>query len=126
MGLRFFFILYLLFTNAISFSQEKPLISGDFRGVTIDEFVKQIEAKTSFHFYYDPAQFGLLVINAAPKDKTLEEVLTEVFNNSEYTFSIDGQKVFFAKRADYKNNAPWFYHQPAKRFGLLEGSSRQY
>ena len=106
MGLRFFFILYLLFTNAISFSQEKPLISGDFRGVTIDEFVKQIEAKTSFHFYYDPAQFGLLVINAAPKDRTLEEVLTEVFNNSEYTFSIDGQKVFLLKGQTIKTTLP--------------------
>ena len=64
--------LCFLFTAIYGYSQEtKPvLITGDFRGVTMDEFVRQIESKTSFRFYYDPAQIDSpLVSIRAEKEK---------------------------------------------------------
>jgi hypothetical protein len=39
----------------------------------------------------------LLIINAEVKDKTLEDVLAEIFRNSEYNFSIDQQRIFLLK-----------------------------
>src|SRR5687768_3460209 len=102
-------ISFLFFLIAIkSYAQENKSIrvSGDFRGITIDEFVKQIESKTSYHFYYDPAQFDLLVINAEVKDKPVEDVLNEIFKNSEYTFSIYQQNIFLLKGQNIKTNLP--------------------
>src|SRR5688500_3886474 len=93
------FFLFLFFKCAIASTQETTpvLISGDFRGITIDEFVKQVEAQSRYHFYYNPAQFDLLIISSTVKDKTLGDVLNDIFKNSEYNFSIDGQRVFLLK-----------------------------
>ena len=98
------FFLFFFFASVDALAQEnKPvLISGDFRGVTIDEFVKQIEAKTSFHFYFDPVHFDLLVINVEVKEKPLEYVLNEIFKNSEYNFTIDQQRIFLSKGQSIK------------------------
>src|SRR5687767_5398963 len=105
--LRLFFLCFV-FLSSSAFAQEKKpvLISGDFRGITIDEFVKQIEAKTSYHFYYDAAQFDMLIINAEIKDKPVEDVLNEIFKNSEYNFSIDQQRIFLLKGQTIKTSLP--------------------
>ena len=102
------FFLFFFFASVDALAQEnKPvLISGDFRGVTIDEFVKQIEAKTSFHFYFDPVHFDLLVINVEVKEKPLEYVLNEIFKNSEYNFTIDQQRIFLSKGQSIKTTLP--------------------
>ena len=92
-----FLCFFLIAVSAYSQETKPVLITGDFRGVTIDEFVKQIESKTSFHFYYDPAQFDLLVVNAEMKDKTIEDVLNEIFKNSEYKFTIYQHHIFLLK-----------------------------
>ena len=95
---RLIFLCFFLIGVSAYAQETKPvLITGDFRGVTIDEFVKQIESKTSFHFYYDPAQFDLLVVNAEMKDKTIEDVLNEIFKNSEYKFTIYQHHIFLLK-----------------------------
>jgi len=95
---RLIFLCFFLIAVSAYAQETKPvLITGDFRGVTIDEFVKQIESKTSFHFYYDPAQFDLLVVNAEMKDKTIEDVLNEIFKNSEYKFTIYQHHIFLLK-----------------------------
>ena len=91
----------------VSAQEGKPvLISGDFRGVNFEEFVKQVEAKTNYHFYFNPAQFDLLVINIEVKDKSVEEILSEVFRNSDYNFSIDEQKIFLVKGPALKTTLP--------------------
>jgi len=95
---RLIFLCFFLIAVSAYAQETKPvLITGDFRGVTIDEFVKQIESKTSFHFYYDPAQFDLLVVNAEMKDKPIEDVLNEIFKNSEYKFTIYQHHIFLLK-----------------------------
>lgn len=92
-------LLNLLFCNLVVNAQEKqvPQITGDFRGINFEEFIKQIEAKTNYHFYYDPSLFDLLIINIEVKEKTVEDVLSEIFKNSDFNFSIDGQRIFLLK-----------------------------
>ena len=103
----FFSFCFLLFTLTPHAQEKKPpLISGDFRGISIEEFVRQVESKTNYHFYYDPSQFDLLIINTEVKDKTIEDVLTEIFRNSEYNFSIDQQQVFLLKGHVIQTNLP--------------------
>ena len=91
---------------AFSQSSQPVLISGDFRGVGIEEFVKQVEAKTNYHFYYDPLQFDLLVINTEAKNQRLEDVLQEMFKNSDYNFAIDGKRVFLLKQKTINTSLP--------------------
>ena len=88
-----FFLFF--FSLDLCAQEQKPfLISGDFWGITIDEFVKQVEAKTTYHFYFDPKQFDLLIINADVKDRPLTNVLNEIFKNSDYSYAIDNNRVF--------------------------------
>ena len=104
---RFFSLCFICFALTVSAQEKKPpLISGDFRGISIEEFIRQVESKTNYHFYYDPSQFDLLIINAEVKDKTLEEVLTEIFKNSEYNFSIDQQRIFLLKGRVIQTSLP--------------------
>ena len=95
---RLIFVWFFLIAISGYSQERKPvLITGDFRGVTMDEFVKQIESKTSFRFYYDPAHFDFLVVNAEVKDKPINDVLNEMFKNSEYKFAIYQQHIFLLK-----------------------------
>src|SRR5215216_419541 len=94
-------------TGGVYSQEKKPvLITGDFRGITIDEFVRHIEAKTSYHFFYDPSHYDLLIISAEVKDKSLEEVLSEIFKNSDYNFFIDKERVFLTKAQVIKTDLP--------------------
>ena len=109
---RFFSLCFICFAlNAYAQEKKPQLISGDFRGISIEEFIRQVESKTNYHFYYDPSQFDLLIINAEVKDKTLEEVLTEIFRNSEYNFSIDQQRIFLLEAVLFNQASLW--HSPA-------------
>src|SRR5215213_9125967 len=94
---------FALFTCA---QDKKPeLITGDFRGVGISELVRQVEAQTSYRFFYDPAVFDLIII-AEIKGLTVKEVLEKIFANSEYNFSIDQNRVFLLKGASIKTGLP--------------------
>src|SRR5688572_936910 len=88
---------FSIFTYAQDKKQE--LITGDFRGVGISEFVRQVEAQTSYRFFYDPGVFDLIVVNAEIKNLPVKEVLEKIFANSEYSFSIDQNRVFLLKGA---------------------------
>lgn len=104
---RLVFLLSIFFwVNANAQEKQPPLITGDFRGITIDEFVKQVEAQTNYHFYFDPAQFDLLIVNIEVKDKPVEDVLTEIFRNSDYSFAIDQQRIFLLKGQTIQTTLP--------------------
>jgi hypothetical protein len=102
----FFVLGFFIGISCVAQEKKAVLISGDFRGITIDEFVRQIEAKTPFHFFYNPSEFDLLVVNAEVKDKPLEELLNEIFKNSDYNFSIDQQRIFLLKGHTLKTTLP--------------------
>jgi hypothetical protein len=107
--MRFIFCLILIFHfSSVTYAQDKKpeLVTGDFRGLGINEFVRQVEAQTSYHFYYDPAIFDLVVINAEIKGLPLSEALDRIFANSEYSFSIDQNRVFLLKGGIIKTGLP--------------------
>ena len=107
--MRFIFCLILiLHFSSYTYAQDKKpeLVTGDFRGVSISEFVRQVEAQTSFHFFYDPAVFDLVVINTEIKGLSLSEALDRIFASSEYSFSIDQNRVFLLKGGTIKTGLP--------------------
>src|SRR6187402_2860877 len=89
-----------LFCSSASFAQNEPivLITGEFRNLDIEQFVRQLEKATGDTYYYNPKDFDSLVINFSVKEKPLAEVLSTAFANTDYYFAIgDSKQVFITK-----------------------------
>lgn len=74
------------------------LITGDFRHITFEQLVQQVEASTPFHFYYNPKDIDSLQVNLSVKDESLSNVLDTIFENTALQFAIDRySEVFITK-----------------------------
>ena len=74
------------------------LISVNFQQATVEQFVTVLEAKTSYHFYYEPALFDSLKVTMQLDNKPVETVLDTAFKNTDFHYAItaDGE-VFLTK-----------------------------
>jgi hypothetical protein len=56
-------------------AQEKSdtLVTGDFSEMKIEQFARELEAQTGFHFYYISSQFDSLQINFSVKEQPLKK-----------------------------------------------------
>jgi len=95
--------IYFLLTVLSSFfyarlcAQEKTdtLVTGDFKEMKIEQFVRELEGQTGFHFYYISNQFDSVQINLSVKEEPLKKVLELAFVNTSFHFSIDQRKNVF-------------------------------
>lgn len=115
---RFYFIFHILlslswFANAQQ--NYNKLIDVDFKQADITQIVNDLQLKTGFHFYYDPAQFDSLRVTLQVSQKPLKSVLDRIFQNTAYHYAIsDQQEVVLTKgheiRTDFAaglfNNKP--------------------
>lgn len=96
------YILFLLL-NAISFSAKaqldsSKLISGTFNNEPVSAFVADIESKTAYRFFYDPAQADSVRITVTYQNQPVQEVLRKAFQPVGFQFSIDNDgHVFLTK-----------------------------
>jgi hypothetical protein len=97
--------LVLLSFFKLAFAQEadKKLISVNFQQAKIDQFVSELESKTGYHFYYNPAQFDSLKVTLQLTDRTLESVLYTAFDKTNYHFTIAGQQVFLTRGREIRS-----------------------
>jgi len=73
-------------------------ISGEFYNIKFPEFVKQAEAGTVNHFYYDEAALDSFTVNVKLDNQTLPDALQQIFNNTDFRYSIDAlNHVFITK-----------------------------
>ncbi|MBL7870878.1 MAG: TonB-dependent receptor [Cyclobacteriaceae bacterium] len=85
-----FLLVLLAFSITLStLAQEKKTIRGEFTDQPFNDFVSALEQKTDYKFFFDPAQTDSLSITISFSNKTLTEVLDEVFRNSDYRYSLD-------------------------------------
>ena len=103
---RYLLVFCCLLSACFASAQKQKRISGDFRNVNVEEFVKQIESVTDYRFYYDPEVFDLLVLNLTVNNQELEQVLKEAFRGSEYSFAIDNKRVFLLKGQSIRTSLP--------------------
>lgn len=83
----------------------EKLISVNFQQATIAQVVKDIELKSSYHFYYDPAQFDSLRVTLSISNKPLESVLDLAFSNTAFHYAITAQQqVFLTKGREIKTH----------------------
>jgi outer membrane receptor protein involved in Fe transport len=73
------------------------LISCSFQKVTIEQFAEDLESKTGYHFYYDPAQFDSLRVTLNVSEKPLETILDMALGNKDFHYTIIKQQVFLTK-----------------------------
>ncbi|MDP9077288.1 MAG: TonB-dependent receptor [Bacteroidota bacterium] len=106
---------FLGFLEAVSAQQNKTkLFSVNFQQATISQFVNELESKSSYHFYYDPALFDSLRVTLQVTDKPLGEVLDLAFKKTAFTYVISKQQqVFLTKGRQIKTElAPGFLQAP--------------
>jgi hypothetical protein len=99
MKLNFYCLLvWVLFTLPVLGQNTNKRISGNFRDLDIEQFVKHIESQTAYKVYYDIRLFDSLRVSLEANNKALEEVLQELFKNTEYSYAIDSyNRVFLTK-----------------------------
>ena len=69
-------------------AQENVLIDVNFKQADIGQVVNELKAKTSYTFYYEPAQFDSLRVTFIATQKTLPFILNTIFQNTAYNFTI--------------------------------------
>jgi len=110
MKYNFFSILFsllLLVCTAKAQQATPPLITIELKEVTLDKFVQELEAQTSYRFFYNAAEFDSLRVSLQVKEMPLATVLTEAFRNTHYKFAVDGQNhVFLLKEREIKTELP--------------------
>ncbi|MBG9377747.1 TonB-dependent receptor [Panacibacter sp. DH6] len=84
-----------------------PVISGDFKGLTIDTFLITIEKQSGYKFYYDTAWFDSTRISLSVKNEPLQAVLTAAFKDIGLVYTIDHDKnVFVSKGITVQTDLP--------------------
>ncbi|MDB4904256.1 MAG: TonB-dependent receptor [Mucilaginibacter sp.] len=89
------FLVILNLLNLLSYAHAQQnniqLIDVDFKQAGITQIATDLQLKTGYHFYYDPAQFDSLKVTLQLSQKTLNDVLDRVFKNSAYHYAVSGQ-----------------------------------
>lgn len=98
---KFFLGLVLILTLSKSFGQQTTVperVYGNFSNYTFEQFAKEIESKTSYHFYFRPSEVDTLKINLGTKNETVPDLLKEIFATGDLHAAIDPEKnVFITK-----------------------------
>lgn len=90
-------------------AQVKPVqISVDFKDVSIQDFVKEIESKANYHFYYNPAEFDSLRVTLSAKNESVSSILRSAFRNTSFSYTIDPQNnIFLSKGVEILASLPY-------------------
>ena len=91
-----FVVLALFCFEASGQTEEK--IRGNFSHYTFEQFVKEIESKTKYHFYYRVSDVDSIEVNLGQKNETVDNLLKEMFAGSNLHYAIDpARNVFITK-----------------------------
>jgi hypothetical protein len=110
------YILLSLFGFANGQQNNKHLIDVDFKEAGIKQIVSDLQLKTGYHFYYDPAQFDSLKVTARLNQMSLNSVLDRIFQNSVYHYAISAfHEVVLTKDRAIRTTLPpgFFSNSPA-------------
>ena len=93
---RFLLVLALLGNALASRGQQAPPgISGDFRQVSFEQFVRQVESTTPYRFYYKPGTVDSLTVNVQVASQPLAQVLQQVLRPTKLQVGIDAANRVF-------------------------------
>jgi hypothetical protein len=114
---KIYFLSFLLLVLKLANAQDadKKLISVNFQQAKIEQVASELESKSGYHFYYNPAQFDSLKVTLQATDKSLEAILYMAFDKTEFHFAISQQQVFLTKGREIRTElaSGFFDIQPA-------------
>ncbi|MFI5185248.1 MAG: carboxypeptidase-like regulatory domain-containing protein [Chitinophagales bacterium] len=88
-------------------AQEKKLITGDFDSTSFADFVNNVERIYPCHFYYDTSELSRFQVTIHFHQKSLENVLGLLFQNTSYHFAVDSlNEIFITKRFVIQTSLP--------------------
>lgn len=116
-------LLFLGFNQFIYSQTQKSNISITYSNISRVDVLKKIEASTKFRFYFQDDWFdSTVLVSGNYSDKKIQEVLADVFENTDINFFVDQNKIILTKNSiiydkyqnskDSKNtNTPIFFEQ---------------
>jgi hypothetical protein len=99
----------LAFFSSPAFPQKYTdgMLSGDFLGMSLQEFADKVEAVTPYHFYFDPADFDSLTVDIRVREQAITAVLNQLFYGSDVQFAIDQhQHIFLTRGKEIRTQLP--------------------
>lgn len=118
--------LLLLFGAKSLLAQTVPTFTVNFQQATVQQVVSEIESKSAYHFYYDPAQLDSLRVTLQANNQTLPAILSQAFANTRYHFAITPEmQVFLTKNREVQTNlsAVFFMNQSSGAPGNASASA---
>lgn len=107
-------------------SQDGQRITGLFPGISFERFASQIESKTAYRFYFDPTALSEIQVNISAKDNTLPQILTGIFETTEFKFHIDEKnRVFITLGVPLDNSLNPNFFKPIEDQNSLDSLQRQ-
>ena len=88
----------LMFLAAGAYGQGKELISGEFRHLTLEQFVQQMEKTTGYHFFYSLSKSDSIEVDIIVNEEPLDSVLGKIFRQTEFRYAVDDQNNVFITR----------------------------
>ncbi len=93
-----YLVFFLLIFTKVALAQQSPkTINVNFHGANIEQFVADLESKSGYHFYYNPAQFDSLKVILEVANVPLQTILDRSFRNTNFHYAIIDQQVFLTK-----------------------------
>jgi len=109
--------LFLFFCFCLCFAgkaQTPVLISGKFDRVPAIEFLRQIEEKTPYFFYFDRTHLDSLFVTLSADQLPLTAVLKQAFTGTDLQFSVDAQhRVFITQKIPVIASLPADFFNPS-------------
>ncbi|NDK56758.1 TonB-dependent receptor [Pontibacter fetidus] len=73
----------------------EPLITGTYQQMPFPQFIRELESKVPYTFYYDPATTDSLTIDVQVNGSPLSQVLEQALQGTGLRFAISAQKQVF-------------------------------
>ncbi len=101
-------LLVFILLSAAAYGQEKTQqVSVDFLNVSFDIFIGDLERQTGCTFFYDPERFDSLQVTMQARNQTLHSVLSALFKDTDFRFSIDpSNRVFITQKVPIITRLP--------------------
>ncbi|HOX82413.1 MAG TPA: TonB-dependent receptor [Chryseolinea sp.] len=110
---------YLILLISLTFSfyaqaQNTQVISGDFTNLTLNQFATEIEARTDYHFYFNPLWADSLAINGHFSNARLSKVLDEVFAGTTLYYTINNNAIYITQDRQILGELPVGFFNPSQ------------
>jgi hypothetical protein len=115
--MKFFYLSFLcviFYGQAFSQSAREKTIDVNYQQATIGQIVSDIESKTSYHFYYNPADVDSLRITLQATQKPVSYVLEQALKGTRRYYAISGQEIFITKGREIKTELSEGYFSSKK------------